>query len=397
VRRRESAAVTPFTIWRRRVVRALFGVVLVIAGYLGVTFVMYVTNPTYGVSFAARAAEWGRDHGLGWFVSEAERIQYDLNPPKVGGKPPANAFGKGSTSPVHAEPGHLTPPVRMASPAGKPLPGEGVFHPVGRRLADGAAGIYVAYVRPDAQHTSYVAGVAWMDPTVLSTTLYSGSYIPGGGPYTHQSPVSAGATRYLDAIFNSGFRMNNANGGYYTDGKVILPLRKGAASAVIYKDGQMTVGAWGTQLTMTNQVVAVRQNLDLLVNDAKPVPGLNSNDAYVWGATLGGGAYVWRSGLGVTKSGALVYVAGSTLSITSLAHILQLAGCVRAMELDINPDWVQYSIFHGKTGTVLNGADATKLLTSMIGPPARYFESWWQRDFFVMTLRTTPLSPQSLH
>jgi hypothetical protein len=39
--------------------------------------------------------------------------------------------------------------------------------------------------------------------------------------------------------------MTNANGGYYTDGKTILPLRNGAASFVIYRNGTTGVVAWG--------------------------------------------------------------------------------------------------------------------------------------------------------
>ncbi len=38
---------------------------------------------------------------------------------------------------------------------------------------------------------------------------------------------------------------------------------------------------------MTPNVVAVRQNLDLLVDGGKPVPGLNANDTTQWGYTLG--------------------------------------------------------------------------------------------------------------
>ena len=106
-----------------------------------------------------------------------------------------------------------------------------------------------------------------------------------------------------------------------------------------------------------------------------------------WGVTLGGAAYVWRSGMGVTANGALVYVGGPSLSITGLADVLVRAGAVRAMELDINTDWVQYSTFAGPLGTSINGGDGTRLLSTMIGPPSRYFASWWNRDFITMSLR----------
>ena len=64
---------------------------------------------------------------------------------------------------------------------------------------------------------------------------------------------------------------------------------------------------------MTPQVIAVRQNLTLLVYGGRAVAGLDPYDTSVWGATLGSVPAVWRSGLGVTRNGALVYVTGPDL------------------------------------------------------------------------------------
>jgi len=63
---------------------------------------------------------------------------------------------------------------------------------------------------------------------------------------------------------------------------------------------------------------------------------------------------------------------------------------VRAMELDINTDWVNLATFDPTGGaglaTAANGAD---LLTNMSGGPipTRYFASWWTRDFVTMSAR----------
>ena len=54
----------------------------------------------------------------------------------------------------------------------------------------------------------------------------------------------------LVAAFNAGFLMSDANGGYYTDNKTIVPLRTGGASFVVYKNGSSTVGQWGRDVTM---------------------------------------------------------------------------------------------------------------------------------------------------
>jgi hypothetical protein len=149
----------------------------------------------------------------------------------------------------------------------------------------------------------------------------------------------------------------------------------------------MSVGQWGRDFHMTSQVASVRQNLDLIVDGAKAVPGLSSQNTLKWGRTLGGTFNVWRSGLGVTADGALVYVGGPALSISDLADTLVRAGAVRGMELDINTDWVEYATLAGPLNQPVNGANATNLLPGMIGNPGHFFANWWTRDFFVMSMR----------
>jgi uncharacterized protein YigE (DUF2233 family) len=341
-----------------------------------------------GGSLSARAAEWVRGHGGSSVVNWIENEWYRHHAPKVGGKPPAGAIKRpGDPPPVAAGAGppHLPAPrpiVPFASPA---IPGEGDWSPAGRPV-DGLPAVYETTLRPDAVHTSYVVGVAWMDTELLRATLYSGSEIPGGGPYAHTAPVSPSASRSLVAAFNAGFLMTDAEGGYYTDGRTVIPLRTGAASFVVYDNGSATVGAWGATVRMTPAVASVRQNLDLLVESGRPAPGLDSTTTTKWGATLGNAVYVWRSGLGVTADGALVYVGGPGLNITDLADLLVRAGCVRAMELDINTTWVNYTTYKpGSPDGQATGADGVELLPQMAGTPGRYFETWWARDFITMS------------
>lgn len=376
---------------RRTLIRRAIALALAVGlTWFGYSFGSALTNPSYGTSLMSRAAEWGRDHHLGAVVTWAEQEWYRMHPPKVGGAPPEGAFNT-SSSTVPTSAVALAPPKRLRSPAGAWLPGEGVWHAAGRTV-DGVPAILTTTVRPDPIHTSYVVGVAWMDTRLLSAQLYSGSQIPGGGPFAHTAPIRPGASRTLDAAFNAGFLMQDAHGGYYTQHRTLIPLRHGAASMVVYADGSATVGAWGTQVRMSRDVVSVRQNLDLIVNNGKRVPGLTSGGASQWGATLGGGYYVWRSGIGVTRDGALVYVGGPSLSIVTLANLLIDAGAVRAMEMDINPDWVQFSTYAGPTNARVTGADGTALVPTMAGTPSRYFESWWIRDFYTMSVRTRPLA-----
>ncbi|MBV9716904.1 MAG: hypothetical protein JOZ64_16130, partial [Solirubrobacterales bacterium] len=65
----------------------------------------------------------------------------------------------------------------------------------------------------------------------------------------------------------------------------------------------------------------------------------------MWGATLGNAVRVWHSGVGLDARGNLLYGAADDQTAASLAEILQRAGAVRAMELDINSEWVTFNFF----------------------------------------------------
>ena len=131
---------------------------------------------------------------------------------------------------------------------------------------------------------------------------------------------------------------------------------------------------------MTPSVAAVRQNLALLVDGGHVVDGIDDNAGHRWGATLGNKLYVARSGVGVTAAGALVYASGNSLSAGTLADLLARAGCVRAMELDINPDWTSFSYYEPIGGT------GRKLLANMQRPANRY-ETTSTRDFVAVYAR----------
>ena len=381
-----------YVYWRRRALVVLGAITLVMVSYYGVTLGLALGNPSYGVSLQARFAEWGRQHGFGTIITWAETEYNKLNPAKVGGKPSTSQIGRGTVNVTVTGSQPLPPPTKLITPAAVPFAGEGVWKPAGRLTANGIPAVYETFIRPDAIHTSYIVGVAWMDPKILSAQLYSGSQIPGGGPYPYSAPITPSASKSMVAVFNAGFRMQDANGGYYTNNKMVIPLRPGAASAIIYKNGTMSVGEWGRDFHMSPNVASVRQNLSLIVDGGKAVSGLSNPNAIAWGKTLGGTFNVWRSGLGVTADGALVYVGGPALSISDLADTLVRAGAVRAMQLDINTDWVEYSTVTGPLGQPVTGANATNLLTGMIGNPGRFFANWWTRDFFVMSMRPKYMS-----
>ena len=217
----------------------------------------------------------------------------------------------------------LPSPAPIAAPASD-SPGAGQWAPAGRTV-DGVPVVYETHLLPPGG--SEDAGVAWMDTRLLAAQLYSGSKSPGGGPYQFTAPIQPAEAATLVAAFNGGFLMKDAGGGYFTEGRMIYPLVNGAASLVINADGSATVGAWGTDVSMTSSVVAVRQNLVPLVAAGQPTPQAAGPDWQAWGATCGptscSGAGIedqWRSAVGVTGDGALVYAAGPALTPLALAQ-----------------------------------------------------------------------------
>jgi len=269
---------------------------------------------------------------------------------------------------------------------------QGVWHAAGRRV-NGHAAVYETTLVPPGG--TQAAGLAWMDTRLLAARLYSGSESPGGGPYRFTAPIQPAQARTLVAAFNGGFKMNAAEGGYYTEHRMIYPLREGAASLVIYRGGAVNVGPWGGALHMTRNVVAVRQNLVPLVAGGRPTPLAGTSDWTLWGYTCGlsscsgpGVEQQWRSAVGVTGDRALVYVQGPSLSPLQLAQLLVRAGVVRGMELDINPDWPIFATYRPATPNGLaTPANGHGLLAGTVRGPDTFFDAWWARDFITMSAR----------
>lgn len=343
-----------------------------------------------GDPFSANATEWFRNHHMGWLVDRVEHFWYSHHQPPVGGTPRGGIPHVASPvvvlrRVVHGAPAGATHapacPARLGVLApGAPLPGEGAWQPVGR--VPGAA--CFAYLRPDGVHTSVVIGVAWFDMARLRATLHNGTSVPGGSGWRAGPDIAPADYARVVAAFNSGFRLDASRGGYVTEGRTVRPLVDGRASFVIFADGRVDVAQWGRDDRTTREpIVSVRQNLDLLVDGGRVTPATTNPSTHVWGATLGNKVFTWRSGVGVDRHGNLVYVGGDGLDVATLAAALADAGAVRAMELDINPEWVSLMAFaDGSNAT----PQATKLLDAMQRPADRYLHPG-TRDFIELDAR----------
>jgi hypothetical protein len=223
-------------------------------------------------------------------------------------------------------------------------------------------------------------GLALINTGLTKTVLYAGTGEPAGS-WPAQGAIDPTVRPQLAAAFNSGFRLGTASGGWYTGGRAAVPLQDGFASLVVRADGSATVGLWGRDVSLAPDVVSVRQNLRLLVDGGAP-----TNLGSGWGATLGGGISVWRSGLGVDASGNLIYAGGPALTPSGLADVLVAAGCVRAMELDINPQWVSFSSYAPVVFAPADQVQGTPVLASMNYGPTHWLQPS-SRDFIAVFTR----------
>jgi hypothetical protein len=254
-----------------------------------------------------------------------------------------------------------TTTVEPAQPGWAPVSTVGGKIAIDQQSFTGPAGGQVTVFRFRAGRVTFRLHDGSSDPP-------GGSAIPGAGP-----TIAADEAPLLLAAFNGGFNSSTDVGGFEVSGQVLVPLVAGMASFVIDADGNARVGVWGSDVPVAGEVVvSVRQNLPPLVIGGQPSP--NIGDVSAWGATLGGGTTVARSALGEDAQGNVLYAGGISLQPSDLAAALVNSGAVTAMELDINPEWVQLD------WAAAPGAPLTAGIPGQNRPADQYQEGW-TRDF----------------
>jgi len=366
----------------RRVRRVLLAAVLVVLVPAAISYMATISEKSNS-SLGIRSVEWLRDHGAAGLVSKVESIYYSLNAAAKGG-PALHALPRSGLSAAQerARAGTIVDrPAPIDLPAAHPLPGEGSWSPtyMGESRTDPA--LLVTTFRSDpSEYPRLVAGVAWINTSRTKIALFAGRQEPAvemaqRGPLE----VPPGLRTRLIATFNSGFKLADSHGGWVKNGHTFAPLREGQATFVRYTNGRYDVVAWHGGPQAGPSILFARQNLPLLVEGGHDSPRLaNSGE---WGATLGNAVRVWRSGIGIDAHGNLLYAAANDQTAGSLAHVLERAGAVRAMELDINSYWISFNTY-AAPGALQPG----KLLADTERPASRYLEPD-DRDFFAVFRR----------
>jgi hypothetical protein len=247
-----------------------------------------------------------------------------------------------------------------------------------------------AFIRPDPAYPYAIVTLLQFDTRFSHLHIVSGTQEPGGPLGKHGAgiiPQEDLKDNTLLAALNGGFKYADGAYGLMTDGIVYVPPQPKAATIAVTREGKLLLGSWGIdpQLTRDNKdLIAWRLNASLLIDIGviKPL----TKDGAAWGGTILNSEYTWRSGLGVTAEGNLVYAAGNALVPETLGKALLAAGAITAMETDINPFWVRAFLYQRDAKGTLT---ITKLNPQMQGTGYEYLNVD-QRDFFYLTRYAPP-------
>ncbi len=242
------------------------------------------------------------------------------------------------------------------------------------------------FTRPDITRPYAVVTVVQADMTKLSIGSVAGIKQPGGPagkPGPGIVPTDIVNSGKLIAAFNGGFQYSDGHFGMIVGDTTYLPLLKNLGTVVGYTDGTFNIINYTGQ-PLGDNVAFVRQNCPILINDGVISAVTSKNDIF-YGLPAGDGInfYTWRSGLGITKSGNLLFAVGNNLTATTLANALKSAGAVNAIQLDINPTWVRFNIF-----TYLNDGKYSSIpLTNELTDGSKSYLNGYQKDFFYLYQR----------
>jgi phosphodiester glycosidase len=368
---------------RRRIRRVALLVVVVLLTPAVYSYATTMMQPS-SLPLWPRSVEWLRAHHGNWLVDEVEHYYYTWQAPDPGGPqlkslptvgvdtPPP----PGATTTRRAAPSYAPPPIPPVFAT--PLPGEGIWRGTGP-VVRGRPPVLVTTFRSEVAYPRIVAYVAWFDHTRTALAWYPGRYEPPNAPVRGPMSIPFGERWRLYATFNGGFIYNDGNNGSSIGGRRYEPLKDGLATLLAYRDGRVDVRSWQGGPVAGPDIAFARQSLPLIVDHGRLNPALN--DSSQWGFTLGNAVRVWRTGAGIDRHGNVIYAAADFQTVTTLAQILKRAGAVRAMQLDINPEWptlITYRHHHG--------LDPVRVVPNYQQPPTRYLVPD-DRDFFAVYRR----------
>lgn len=312
---------------------------------------------------------------------------------------------------------------------------EGVWSP----LHSDIPYIWTTQIRPDILRNYALVNLVAMDATQLEFHLILGNAFLDVDNQLGEGRIYEDIKERVIACFNGGFLpKHEPNGGIITRGKIRMPFYPNKATLLLYQDKLPQIinaneDFINSLIQDPTNVYYARQNQSILVED-----GLINYQVVQWGmvantnapvevdTTLGPefrpvfanllalglippfafekgwihkiqlptnravehrGVCAWRSAIGLTPQGHLIYGAGNSLTAQTLAYALKLAGCVQAMHMDMNKTNVAFNYYTNDQ----NGLRSTQSLDqrfaqSLVG---KYLQTY-NHDFICVCLPEHP-------
>lgn len=235
------------------------------------------------------------------------------------------------------------------------------------------------FVRPDKDRPYAIVTIAQLDMKKVSLGAVAGIKEPGGkvgNPGPGVVPQEIVNNNRLVAAFDGGFQFRDGEYGMIVDDKTYLPLKNDLGTVVGYKNGVVKIIDYTGQ-DLGKGIAFVRQNCPILIENGQ-LGVEDVKNKKLWGRTFTSGIYTWRTGMGITKNGNLLFAVGNSLTPTTLALALKMAGAQNAIQLDINPNWVRFNIFT----SLGNGEYDSKPLTHDLKDGATAYLTGYSKDFF---------------
>ncbi len=333
----------------------------------------------YAMGIGHRGDPWAKDSGTstptaaGSNAAATAPTSTTLSP---GGTADATGRTSASTSTTEAawQPSLVTP---MGS-----LPDEGKWSPYITDPSGRTVGFRTA-LQPDSQRGFAIAAVVALDLNHTSLHFVLGTKEPvSDHPIDRPGKIPTADLQpgRLLAAFNGGFQARHGSFGAMANGVEALPARDKLGTLVIYSDGRVDLGAWGTDIVPSSDMQSWRQNGPLVISHGEINPHVEDNAPQDWGFTLGGGVATWRSAVGVSKDRrTLYYVVGPSLTMRALAAAMHQAGVWDGIQLDINKSWTRFDRV-----AVKNGKLVAEPVLKEINQDNRLLQAY-KRDFFYIT------------
>lgn len=284
-------------------------------------------------------------------------------------------------------------PTPSSTPAGWTLPD---IKPFGSLAGEGLWQSYIThpdgdvvglrtFLQPDPERPHTIVAVVAFDLDRVNLNYVLGSEepsMPGGPRGSGRIPSDDKEPGKLLATFNGGFLATHGQYGAMSDGIVALPPKNLAGTVAMGNDGRVQIGIWGEDIDPAGDYDAWRQNASMVVHQGEINERVNNSSIVTWGGSLDGAIVTWRSGLGLSADGQVLYfLAGPAVSMPILAKTMMVVGAHNGILLDVNPFWVHFAAIRAD-GDALHAEPLFE--EGMETKPDRYlFQS--QRDFFYIT------------